>query len=306
MQATASRQAGLLVVAGAPGIGKTALLRHFRNSALKAGMLAPYVQVERGEGLAEVLDKLCQEMAMESGKKVSAETVERLMQVVEKAQAGTGFGAVVFIDGIDRMRKPDEALAAISSAAKASWGKRSVSFVASSTRELKLGPENATAMALKPFNEQETREFVDKALKKGPPKMGEECLTSILEDSGGNPRLVKSVSKHIYDRLKDTEKVITKGHYLAYLPHIMSMLSREWFGAMYQETPAGEREILKALASAGDGMHVSDVAKKIGKPLGPVTALTRRLLDSGQIIRMDRGKYRVFARLYGKYVMQRG
>lgn len=291
---------------GAPGIGKTALLRHFRNTAEKSGMLAPYVRVEKGEGLAEVLDKLCQEMTAEGAKKAAADTMDKLLLVVEKAQAGTGFGAVIFIDDMDRMRKADDALSAIGLAVKASWGKKSVSFVVSSTKELKLGPEMATVMALKPFNEQEAREFVEKALGKGPPKMGEECLTSILVDSGGNPRLLKSASRHIYDRLKDTEKVITKGHYLGYMPYVMSMLSREWFGGMYQETPAAEKAILKAMASAEDGMHVSDIAKKIGKPLGPVTALTKRLLDSGQIIRMDRGKYKVFARLYARYVTQRG
>ncbi len=269
-------------------------------------MLAPYVQVEGGEGLPEVLDKLCQEMSTEGGKKASADSVEKLLLAVEKAQSGTGFGAVIFIDDLDSVKKADEAISAIISAAKASWGKRSVSFVVSSTRELKLGPYMATVMTLKPFNEQEAREFVEKALGKGPPKMGEECLASILQDSGGNPRLLKGVSKHIYDRLKDTEKVMTKGHYLGYMPYIMSMLSREWFGGMYQETPAAEKAILKAMASADDGMHVSDIARKIGKPLGPVTALTKRLLDSGQIIRMDRGKYKVFARLYAKYVMQRG
>ncbi|MDD5171912.1 MAG: ATP-binding protein [Candidatus ainarchaeum sp.] len=301
-----SKQTGLLAVVGGPGAGKTALLRHFRHSAEKAGMLAPYVKVEKGEGLLEVLDKLCQEMTAEGGKKAAADSVEKLLLAVEKAQAGTGFGAIIFIDDIDNMKKADEAVSAIGAAAKAAWGKRSVSFVISSTSELKLGPEMATIMVLRPFNDQEAREFMEKALKKGPPKMGEECLASILEDSGGNPRLLKSVSKHIYDKLKDTEKVITKGHYLGYMPYIMSMLSREWFGAMYQETPAAERVILKAMASAGDGMHVSDIAKKIGKPLGPVTALTKRLLDSGQIVRMDRGKYKVFARIYARYVMQRG
>ncbi|NYZ73683.1 ATP-binding protein [Candidatus Micrarchaeota archaeon] len=305
-QATASKQTGLLAVVGGQGTGKTALLRHFRHSAEKSGMLAPYVQVERGEGLPEVLDKLCQEMALEGGKKASADSVEKLLLAVERAQAGTGFGAVIFIDDIDSMKKADEAVSAIGAAAKASWGKRSVSFVVSSTRELKLDPETATVMVLRPFNEQEARDFMEKALGKGPPKMGEECLASILADSGGNPRLLKSISKHIYDKLKDTEKVITKGHYLAYMQYIMSMLSREWFGAMYQETPAAERTIVKVMASADDGMHVSDIARKIGKPLGPVTALTKRLLDSGQIIRMDRGKYKVFARLYAKYVMQRG
>src|SRR5262249_37600041 len=136
--------------------------------------------------------------------------------------------------------------------------------------------------------------------------MGDECLSSIIADSGGNPRLINSVCRHIYEKLRDNEKIITKGHYLGYMQYIMSMLSREWFGRMYQETPAAERVILDELAREEGGMHVSDIAKKLGKPLGPVTALTGRLMDSGQIAKVDRGKYRIFAKLYAKYISGRG
>ena len=54
-----------------------------------------------------------------------------------------------------------------------------------------------------------------------------------------------------------------------------------------------------------EGAHVSDVAKAIGKPLGPVTALMKRLLDRGAVVKMDRGKYRIFSRLYARYVKDR-
>jgi hypothetical protein len=160
-------------------------------------------------------------------------------------------------------------------------------------------------MELGPFGEHEAREVVEKALKKGPPKMGEECLLSVLADTGGNPRLFKAVCFIIYDRLRDNEKIISKGHYLAYLPQIMGSLSRDWFGAMYQETPASERAVLKALASGDEGMHVSDIAKRLRKPLGPITALVGRLRGRGQVVRIDRGRYRVFSKLYGRYVAQR-
>ena len=116
--------------------------------------------------------------------------------------------------------------------------------------------------------------------------------------------MLKRICHDIYGRLRENEKIISKGHYLAYLPQIMGSLSREWFGKMYQETPRAEREILHVMAKE-DSMHVSDIAKKLGKPLGPITALTRRLLDRGQIVKLDRGKYKIFCRLYARYVAQR-
>jgi hypothetical protein len=305
--AAASGQAGAMLVTGGPGTGKTALLRHFRHEAEKAGMLAPMVNVERGEDERAVSDKIFHEISLMREKAAEGNPPSgfgRLAEHIGKL-GGRGFGAVVFIDDIDGMKKADAGVAAIISIVKKSWGKRGAAFVMSSTRDIPAESEVLSKINLGPLSEHDARELVERGLKKGPPKMGEECLHSIIGDTGGNPRLLKTVCFNIYERLRENEKVISKGHYLAYLPQIMSALSREWFGRLYQETPLSERTILHALAREEDGMHVSDIAKKIRKPLGPVTALTRRLLDRGQIVRVGRGKYRVFSRLYGRYAAQR-
>lgn len=302
--AASSKQPGVLIITGGPGSGKTFLMRHFRHEAEKKGMLAPYVRAEKGESAASVIGRLYQETMLLQGARGAAhpETFDALVQALEHV-GEKHFGTVIFIDDADNLRKVGEALSSIMKLAAALQGKKAVSFVLSSTMELRPAT-GVTTLILKPLDEHETKELIDKGLGKEP-KMGEECLRSIIADSGGNPRLVKTVCRHIYDRLKDNEKVITKGHYLAYLPYIMSMLSGEWFGTMYQETPEAERRILAAMAKSDEGMHVSDIARALGRPLGPTTALMRRLLDSGQVVRLDRGKYRIFAGLYARYVAQR-
>ncbi len=303
MQAASSMQTGALAFWGGPGSGKSALLRVLRGEAEKAGLAAPLVRAERNEGEADLCGKIADELPAPGGMPAArARDFEALSAGLGRAAKG---GAVVFIDDIDRMRKPGAALKSLVAAARRGYGRRPVSFALSMTGEPSGGSEFLRPLALRPFGEHEARELVEKALKKGPPKMGEECLQSILSDSGGNPRLMKEICFTIYGRLRDNEKVITKGHYLAYLPQITGSLSREWFGRMYHETPHSERAVLAAIAGQEGGMHVSDVAKTLKKPLGPVTALVGRLLESGQIVRVDRGKYRVFARLYAKYVLQR-
>lgn len=307
--AVAARQGRLVALIGGPGEGKSMLLRSFKSEGERLGMLCPLVMAERGETEKSLVDKLCQEISYSAGPRkgpaaASHDGLEKALSAAERADK-SGFGVVILIDDLDRMRKAGVFLARLEKAAKAGWGRRRIGFVVGMTADLGQG-DGVERMRLRPFEEHEARELVEKALKKGPAKMGDECLSSIIADSGGNPRLIKSVCRHIYDKLRDNEKVITKGHYLGYMQHIMSMLSREWFGRMYQETPAAERMILHELAGEEGGMHVSDIAKKIGKPLGPVTALTKRLLDSGQIVRVDRGKYRVFAKLYARYVRERG
>lgn len=305
VNAASSKQGGGMLVVGGPGLGKTFLMRYFGQQAEKNGLLAPYVKAEKGEDSYAVVAKLYQELMLLPGFK-KGKAPKTFRGLVEQTEKPGRFGTVFLIDDIDNMRKADEAVSGILRTLKSAWGKKKAAFVMSSTKEFKVKSELLSILKLKPFDEHDARELVTKALEKGPPKMGEECLHSIMAGSSGNPRIFKTICRHIYDRLRDNEKVISKGHYLAYLPHIMSMLSREWFGGMYQETPETERHILRVLAKSDEGMHVSDIAKKLGKPLGPVTALTKRLLDRGQIVRLDRGKYRIFAKLYAKYVTQRG
>lgn len=300
VEAALSKQGAVLALVGAPGVGKTMLMRSFRHSAEKAGLFCPLVKAEKGEGEPDLLAKISQDAMLpkaEGG-------LENLAKALERAGHKGHFGAIIFIDGIDLARKHAEIIQNLVNEAKAGWGKRNLGFVVSSMEGIDSS-ELLSVVRLKPFDEHDAREWMDKALKKGPPKMGEECLQSLLNDTGGNPKLLKIVCRIIYERLRDNEKVISKGHYLGYLPQIMSALSREWFGEAYQETPAAERKILQALAKSEDGANVSDVARTLGKPLGPVTALTRRLLDRGQITKVDRGRYKAFSRLYARYVNQR-
>ncbi|MFH0737691.1 MAG: AAA family ATPase [Candidatus Micrarchaeota archaeon] len=310
VNAASSRQGGVLLVIGGPGVGKSAILRYFHHEAGKAGMAAVYVNAEKGEDESALANKCHSELLSAGALKgpLGGPPPSGMAGFLDKAQrvVSKGSGLLVLIDDFDLMKRPDALLGDIVALAKTGWGKREIGFVLSSTRELKAPEGPIASVFLKPFDEHETRDLVDKALKKGPPKMGEECLMSLISDTGGNPRLLKRICHDIYERLRDNEKLITKGHYLAYLPQIMGALSREWFGGMYQETPMAERAILGALSKEEAGMHVSDIAKKIGKPLGPVSALTKRLLDSGQIVRLDRGKYRIFSKLYARYVSQRG
>ena len=305
LSATSAGQSGMIIVRGGSGSGKSALLSAFRDAAEAGGVLAPYTKAERNEGMGSVLGKIFQDALMLSGSPAKGTPIDAaaLESSLRRMAQKRHFGTIVFIDDMDLVRKPEAELDSIAK----TLGHGNVSFVVSSTREFRITlPESVKMVELGPLAEHDFAEMVEKALKKGPPKMGEECLRSILADTGGNPRLLKTVCRIVYERLRDNEKVISKGHYLAYLPYIMSVLSREWFGRIYQETPEGERMILGVLAPEDEGVHVSDISKKLKKPLGPTTALMKRLLDSGQVVRLGRGKYRIFARLYGKYVAQRG
>lgn len=283
--ATASKQSGVLVVRGGNGVGKTTLLRNFKHETEKLGLDGIYIKAEKGENERDLVNKTF----------ANEKNFEDVIKNIEN-------GAIIFIDGVDKLIDRDELADKLTKIVNSYWNKKSISIVLSSTKE--IAREGNRIIELHQFDEHDMREMVEYAMKKGLPKMGEECIHNILNDSGGNPKLARMICWYIYEKLKENEKLITKGHYLSYLPYIMTMISNEWFGRLYQETPNAEREILRKLAD--EELFVSEIAKKLKKPLGPIATLTKRLLDRGQIVKIERGKYRIFAKLYGKYVIQRG
>jgi len=296
-------------VIGIPGIGKSGLLRSFQKQAEKAGFLAPFVKAGgeshvsflskmrsgiRGYLLERAAEGLLPESLAERADLAGEDFIIRLGKAVQR-HAG---GMIIIIDDFDVLKEQQKAMDFIRSGAGRA-GK--IGFVVSSTKEL----EGFDAkMKLKPFDEHDIREMVESGLKKGPPKMGEGCLAAILSDSGGNPLVARTICYVLYDKLKDGEKIITERHYIVHMAAIMGMLSRELFDGLYQQLPEAERKVLMAFAESGGEAHISDIAKRL--KMRHATTLALRLEERGQLVRVDRGIYRIFTKLYGKYVMQRG
>jgi hypothetical protein len=308
----------VLLAAGAPGSGRSALLRRLQQESAKAGVFAPLVSAGDGERFPSFLSKLSSELLayaqekegegalsdrMLSGLKAASGGEDMLLSFARMALKHAG-GVVLLVDDADRLGRPDELIQFVARMMKAVTAERlRFGFLLSFSEGFGGFSAMGREMRLGPFEEHDLREMVDGALKKGP-KMGEECFRTLNSESEGNPLVAKTICWVIYDRLPDNEKIMTQRHYLTYYPAIMSTLSREFFDRLYLELPASEREVLRAFASAGKPAYISDIARTIGKR--HATTLALRLVERGQLVRVDRGLYRVFTKLYGRYVLQRG
>lgn len=173
-------------------------------------------------------------------------------------------------------------------------------FVISSSSK-QLVEEGYRRIELTGLSEHDIRELIERLLKPTKIKIGEECLKELIADSEGNPTILLTACRVLFDKLSEKEKLITKGHYLANRSAIINALGDEIFDEGYGLASPAERMILKLMAT-GETMHVSDIAKKMKKPLNTVTRLVLRLVESGNLVRAKRGQYRIFNRLYGKYI----
>ena len=301
------------MVTGMPGIGKSTLLKNFAIEAQKTRLFTIYVKAGKGEHLQSLIERMAHESALiivseESRTKKSsvlskAKSLDAIVEGIRRLVIGRSVVILFIIDDADLIREQEKISEKISLVLSRM---QHIGFVLSGTNQIAVPmPEKFRTIKLRPFGEHEVAEFVNDALKKESLKIGDACTKAIMTDSEGNPRVIATICWVLYDKLKENEKIITKGHYLASFPVIMSMLARDFFDMLYEQVPEAERKVLAEFAKECRVMHISDAAKKMKKRLGVVTTLAMRLVKRGALIRTERGQYIVFTKLFGKYVMER-
>lgn len=295
------------LVTGEPGTGKSALLAFFSHMAEKQRFFSLLVKAGEGEKAEGLLRRIRAELANYlEGKAADGTISQRVMKSISskedissaaKAIARHAEGLVILIDDVNMLRDPKKLFSICQMAMK----QVRLGFILSSSRD--FGQFEGIKIKLKEFDEHDAHEMIGKALGKGPPKMGEGCFATLLKESGGNPKVLATMCFVLYDRLGEKEKIITRRHYIVNSSAVMGMLARDFFDPLWQQLPAGERKVIAAFAEEKGAAHISDIAKKLG--MRHATTLALRLAERGQLVRVDRGIYRVFTRLYGRYALQR-
>lgn len=308
-------RSGLLLIRGGPWLGKSTLLKIAEKRSRSAKALTAFVKAGKREseaGLAHALrlelqEELAKTAAVSIGslgrsRQLGNEPVESFAQLLSAVGKAAPYKPITLI--IDDVDNAQQTAALISSALKATEGKATVSFLFSTTRQLTM-PAGAMSIALKPVEEHDFREYVDKLTKKTA-KMGDECFAAVFKDSAGVPGILQRVVWHLYNVAKDTDKIITRAHYSADYRAVLSLLSQEIFSSEYFAAAEEEKKVLKQVAKAGaEGTSIVAAAKAIGKKPGPVATLFLRLENKGDVVKLKRGIYRISSPLYGRFVLER-
>lgn len=314
LNAVLSRQPVGIAVTGGPGSGKSIFLERLKDEAEKKGFFCVVAKTAKNESAKSLLGRMgagsravasafvaerkLKKSAYDKLGKASWKDAASFFLALNKTVCPPFYGIIIFADDVDNTKTdiPGFLREGVKKAAR----KGSFSAVVSSKsrirddffRELELGP----------FSIEDAEGLVGSAVGKTIPRFGSGCISTIHLETGGNPYLFKLVCWYLYEKLKGKQKVITKGHYLAYLPAIVGFLAAEVFEKMYSGIPEGEREVLRFLAKK-EAANVSDIAKGMKKRLGAVTSLIMRLMEKGHIVKISRGRYSVYSRIYARYVL---
>ena len=284
---------------GTIGMGKTTLLKKYESLAQKSGAQVARVSAQKSDTLETILKKIanliCQEESI-----MEKNANEMFAKIYRKNESDL---LVILIDNFEKIQPIiqekllDMCIDTIEKHMKCI-------FVFAGVNGKHKTPLTRNVL-LKELTKYDIEEMIAQGLKPHNLKMGEECLKAIEEDSSGHPLIIQIICWVLYDKIKETEKMITKGQYSAYLPLIINNLSRELFDDLYEKTAPTQRIVLSMLAQTGQEMRSIEIAQKINKPLNSVTTLLKRLTLRGSIVKVKRGSYRIFNRLYGKYVLMK-
>lgn len=329
----AKKKPVILLITGSKGIGKTALLRRAAEMARHARAITVFVRVRKKERVSSLvrrlLEEACSACSEMTARKILPPSTEKSLEEcakkanrIENATVGGSFTAlyegivdlhkivvkgalpsiVFFIDDVEHIEHYNDFLTSLAGMVNniATNGLQCM-FVLSAVSS-DCAAEPCEVVKLRGLSEHEAKELVGKLLKETKVRIGNECMKSILADCEGHPTILLTVCWVLFDRLGEREKLITKGHYLAHSNAVMSALAREIFDDVYQATAPAERAILRTMAKT-ELTRVSEIAKRMKKPLNVITRLVLRLTASGNLTRIERGRYRIFNRLYARYIL---
>ena len=316
-----------IMIEGMRGVGKSKLLRKLADRCRRQKMLTLYVRLHEGDDERAVVRKIVEQLRTAllemDGNTAKTENPGKLgpgiAHLIEKAEMNLpqGVGAIaILLDDMDELRDANILLSKFSDALE-----KRKPLQRSGVRTNALTPKRprgwlvaASGMyfqknygferyMIAPLDGVDVEHILVHALEKSGVRWGDECLQTLIRESGNNPQMFLTMARLLYDHLGPEEKRLTKAHYMENA-QLIRQETAGVFDALYYRTSKQERRILVHLAKK-DPQRVTELARALRLPLNTVTALVIRLLQKGSVVKPERGIYRLFNPLYGRYILSR-
>lgn len=156
---------------------------------------------------------------------------------------------------------------------------------------------------LENFNEEESKIFIKKKLINTNITIDDELLSLVYNTTEGHPFVLNAYMFTAYSKINIKDKKFIKEHFQATdLEFVKNVLS-PFFARFYDQAGENSKLILNEMAKKGGEITLSELSQILNKDNNEISPYLAKLTQDGAIIRIDRGKYKLFHKLLAKYVL---
>lgn len=159
---------------------------------------------------------------------------------------------------------------------------------------------------LENFDMDEAKAFINKKLKNAGISIKDETIQRAYSVTEGHPFVLTSYLNSAYSRIQMGDKDLKDAHFEAADLEFVTRTLAPFFARFYDQAGNVSKQILSKMAAddkcESSLSHLSEALKKEYNELSPHLA---KLVQDGAIIRIERGKYKLFHHLLGKYIKER-
>ena len=156
---------------------------------------------------------------------------------------------------------------------------------------------------LENLSQAECQTFIQKKLGKAQIKVEGSTIREAYEVTEGHPFVLSAYMELAYTKLSPHEDCLTGQHLKAADLEFVSRKLVPFFSRFYDQAGRKSKKILNQLAKNKNGEStIAELSQSLGKEYNELSPNLAKLVQDGAIIRVDRGRYRLFHHLLGAYI----
>ena len=119
----------------------------------------------------------------------------------------------------------------------------------------------------------------------------------------GHPFVLSAYLATAYTKMKSGEIELKKEHFDAADLEFVKRVLSPFFSRFYDQAAKNSRRILIEIAKKNGESTLSELSEIMKKENNELSPYLAKLVQDGAILRIDRGKYTLFHKLLGKYIL---
>lgn len=156
---------------------------------------------------------------------------------------------------------------------------------------------------LENFSLEDSRSFIDRKLAKAGLRIPEDAFQKVFSTTEGHPFVLTAYLATAYSKLKPGETELAKAHFQAADVEFTPQVLKPFFSRFYDDANAWSKKILSKIAEHPKcEASLSELTLGLKRSNNQLSPYLAKLVQDGAVVRVDRGRYKLFHHLLGEYI----